>query len=86
MRTLKEVAVIEAALGIRFEACSLGIEWLQGEESMPETVVREIIEGIARRVSQGEEETVVKGIGTPFRVREEVHNRVTSEIMKDWVD
>ena len=48
MWTLKEEAVMEAALGIRVEACSLGIEWLHGGEAMPEIVVREIIAGIYR--------------------------------------
>ena len=68
MRTLEEVAVMEAALSNRVDGCSLGIEWMHGEEGMPETVVREIIEGMARWVSQGDE-TVVNGISAPFRVR-----------------
>ena len=85
MRTLKELAIMEAALGVMGEGCSLGTEWLHGLEAMPEKVVREIIEGMARWVSKGEE-TEVNGIGAPFRVREEVLKRRNSEIMKDWVD
>jgi hypothetical protein len=85
MRTLKEVGVMEAALGQIVEGCSLGTEWLHGQEAMPEKVVREIIEGMARRFSPGEE-TVVNGICAPFKVREKVLKRRNSEIMKDWVD
>lgn len=76
---------MEAALGLMGEGCSLGTEWLHGQEAMPEKVVREIIEGMARWVSKGDE-TVVNGIGAPFRVREEVLKRRNSEIIKDWVD
>ena len=45
---------MEAALGLMVEGCSLGTEWLHGQEAMPEKVVREIIEGMARYVSEGE--------------------------------
>ena len=72
---------MQAALAM-LEGCSLGTRWMRGDEGMPERVVRGIIEGMARCVSQGE----VDGIGAPFRVREEVMKRGNSEIMEGWVN
>lgn len=72
---------MQAAL-VMLEGCSLGTWWMSGKEGMPEMVVRGVIEGMARCVSQGE----VDGIGAPFRVREEVMKRGNSEIMEEWVN